>query len=219
MEQTHKHPPDLVTERLLLRPFTLADASRVQRLAGERVIAEFTLNIPHPYQAGMAEEWILSHPGNFLAGKSATFAITLAGERLLIGAIGLQCEERHHRAEMGYWMGTPYWNRGYCTEAASAVLHYAFETRGIHRVVASHLARNPASGRVMRKIGMRQEGYLREHVLKWDRYEDLVLYGILREDWEALPAVARPDTAKAGGAALEGGPAALSATVSTVGSA
>jgi len=180
-----KYPPDLHTGRLLLRPFTPADAARVQRLAGEFAIAEFTLNIPHPYLDGMAEEWIASHPGNFQAGRSATFAVTLAAERLLIGAMGLQFAEQHQRAELGYWIGVPWWNHGYCTEAALAVLRYAFVDRGLHKVVATHLARNPASGRVMQKIGMVQEGVQRDQVFRWGRFDDLVLYGILRAEWEA----------------------------------
>lgn len=186
--QALKYPPDLATERLLLRPFTLADASRVQRLAGDRAIAQYTLNIPHPYEHGMAEEWISSHPEAFLAGRSATFAITLASERLLIGAISLAFSERHQRAEMGYWVGVPYWGRGYCTEAARAVLRYGFVDRDLHKIVASHLSQNPASGRVMQKIGMRQEGYLREQVYQWGEFADLVLCGILRTEWEALQA-------------------------------
>ncbi|NLD72262.1 MAG: GNAT family N-acetyltransferase [Chloroflexi bacterium] len=183
-ERPRRYPPDLHTERLTLRPFTLVDAARVQRLAGDEAIARYTLNIPHPYEDGMAEAWIESHPDRFQAGESATFAITLREERLLIGAIGLTFAERHHRAEMGYWIAADRWGQGYGTEAARAVLRYAFAERGLHKVMATHLAPNVASGRVMLKIGMSQEGVQREHVLKNDRYEDLVLYGILREEWE-----------------------------------
>ena len=179
-----RYPPDLHTERLTLRPFTLVDAARVQRLAGDEAIARYTLNIPHPYEDGMAEAWIASHPEAFQAGESATFAITLRGERLLIGAIGLHFAPRHRRAEMGFWVAKDHWGQGYCTEAARAVLRYAFVDRGIHKVTAAHLAPNLASGRVMQKIGMTQEGVQKEHVLKNDRYEDLVLYGILRAEWE-----------------------------------
>ena len=175
------------TERLTLRPFTLVDAARVPRLAGDEEIARYTLNIPHPYEDGMAEAWIESHPDRFQAGESATFAITLRDERLLIGAIGLKFAPRHRRAEMGYWVARDRWGRGYATEAAWAVLRYAFAERGLHKVVATHLAPNIASGRVMQKIGMRQEGVQREHVLKNGRFVDLVLYGILREDWERQP--------------------------------
>ena len=86
---------------------------------------------------------------------------------------------------MGYWVGAPYWGRGYCTEAARAILRYGFEELGLHRIHAQHFARNPASGRVMQKIGMVYEGRQHEHVRKWDRFEDSDLYGILASDWVA----------------------------------
>lgn len=185
-----RYPPDLHTERLLLRPFTPADASRVQRLAGDPAIADTTMNIPHPYEEGMAELWIDSHPQRFMEGKSAVFAVTLRdGPRgLLIGAMGLEFTPRFNQAEIGYWIGRDYWGQGYCTEAARAVLRYAFEERGVHKVVGRHLSRNSASGRVMEKIGMVREGYLREHVRKGEGapYEDLVTWGILESDWRAL---------------------------------
>ena len=95
--------PTIKTERLILGPYTLDDAPELQRLIGDRDIASTTLNIPHPYEDGMAEEWI----------------------------------------------GKPYWNQGYCTEAARAVLKYGFAVLGLNRVHASYMTRNPASGRVI----------------------------------------------------------------------
>lgn len=176
--------PTLETERLILRPFTLDDAGEVQRLAGDRDIASTTLNIPHPYEDGVAEEWISTHEEDFDAGTSVSFAITQRDDGALVGGIGLGFTARHKRAEMGYWIGKPYWNNGYATEAARAVLAYAFEQRGLHRVFAMYFTRNPASGRVMEKLGMTQEGMLREHVEKWGTYEDLVVYGILAHEYE-----------------------------------
>jgi [ribosomal protein S5]-alanine N-acetyltransferase len=175
--------PTLETPRLILRPFTLADASDVQRLAGDRAIASTTLNIPHPYELEMAEEWIGRHEVAFREGTEVTFATTLRDSRALIGAIGLGITVAHVHAEMGYWIGVPYWGNGYGTEAARAVVDYGFRTLGMNRILAVHFARNPASGRVMQKLGMTREGYLRQHVLKWGAYEDVVAYGILRSEW------------------------------------
>lgn len=184
--------PELTTERLLLRPFTLADAPAIQQLAGDRDIASVTLNIPHPYEDGMAETWIGTHRKEFEEGKSATFAITLITPREdetlirdLIGAVGLTIKREHERAELGYWIGKPYWGNGYCTEAARAILGYGFNARGLNRIHATHLTRNPASGRVMEKIGMMYEGCLRQHVRKWDVFEDLKQYAILKTEYEA----------------------------------
>jgi len=177
--------PLLHTARLTLRPFTLADAADVQRLAGAREIASTTAVIPHPYEDGMAEEWISMHAPALAEGRSITYAITLAETGELCGAIGLALAPEHQRAELGYWVGVPYWGRGYCTEAALAVRDLGFRDLGLHRILAVHLARNPASGRVMQKIGMRHEGTLREHVLKWGAFETIEYYAILRSEWEA----------------------------------
>ena len=175
--------PTLETERLVLRPFRLEDAAEVQRLAGDRFIADTTLNIPHPYKDGMAEAWISRHQPDFEGGKGVAFAITRKIDGSIIGAISLMGMVKGHQAELGYWIGQPYWSQGFCTEAGAAILSYAFSELGLVRVHARHFARNPASGRVMGKLGMQQEGVLRQHVRKWDNYEDSVLCGILKAEW------------------------------------
>jgi len=177
--------PTIETDRLLLRPFTLADAPDVQRLASERDIASTTLNIPHPYEDGMAEQWIEAHEERYEKGELANFAVVLRSDDSLIGSIGLSINQQHAYAELGYWIGKPYWNRGYCTEAAEAVVRYGFEVLGLKRICACHFKRNPASERVLRKIGMTHEGCLRQHVKKWGVFEDLEQYGILKSGYES----------------------------------
>ncbi len=175
--------PKLETERLVLRQFTLDDAKQVQKLAGDRQIATTTLNVPHPYNDGMAEEWIGTHEELYQSRKGASFAITLKESGELIGAISIMSIVEDHQGELGYWMGAPYWNKGYCTEAAREMLRYGFMERGLNRIHASYFARNPASGRVMEKLGMSYEGLRRQHILKWKVFEDLELRGILRAEW------------------------------------
>ena len=173
--------PTLTTDRLRLRPFALSDAAEVQRLAGDRQIADTTLRIPHPYPVGAAEGWIATHQQTFDLGRALDLAVTLKAGGALIGAIGLSSINHEHlRAEIGYWVGLPHWGRGYCTEAAREVVRYAFDVLELERVYAHHFSRNPASGRVMEKIGMQHEGRLRSHIRKWDRFEDLELWGILK---------------------------------------
>jgi [ribosomal protein S5]-alanine N-acetyltransferase len=176
--------PSLQTARLHLRPFHPADAPDVQELANDPDIADTTLRIPHPYADGLALQWIWTQRACFLSGESVTFAVTLADGGTLIGSIGLELERRWDRAELGYWIGKPFWNCGYCTEAARAVVRYGFTALPLHRIHATHFRRNPASGRVLEKIGMRCEGMARGHVKKNGHYEDLVLYAILRQDWQ-----------------------------------
>jgi ribosomal-protein-alanine N-acetyltransferase len=179
-----KEIPQLETARLILRPFGNADAADVMRLAGDRAIADTTLNIPHPYKEGMAEEWISKHQDAFDKDQGVTFAITRKSDGILVGAISLMGMAKGHQAELGYWIGKPHWNQGYCTEAGRALLRYAFSDLALVRVHSCHITRNPASGRVMQKIGMQNEGCRRHHVRKWDKTEDLELYGVLKQEWE-----------------------------------
>jgi len=180
-----KMQPTLQTSRLILRPFELADGEDVRRLAGDRAIADTTLQIPHPYEIGMAEEWILTRRPKFEAGEEVVFAIVLRASGELIGAMGLVVEKQFRRAELGYWIGRPYWGNGYGTEAGQAILEYGFRSLNLNRIHACHFKRNPASGRVLRKLGMKHEGSSPQHVLKWGVFEDVELYGILRSDWES----------------------------------
>ena len=178
--------PPLLTERLLLRSLILEDAVDVQRLAGEYDVASTLLRIPHPYEDGMAEAWIRSCFETYEKNESINFAITLRTNKNFIGAMGLELEPENERAELGYWIGKPYWNRGYATEAAKAVVAYSFEVLKLNRIYAYHFTRNPASGRVLEKIGMRYEGYRRQHTKRWENFEDSMGYGMLKADYDSL---------------------------------
>jgi RimJ/RimL family protein N-acetyltransferase len=177
--------PALHTPRLVLRAFADADAGAVAALCADRAIADTTLHLPHPYTEDDARTFIRSRGEEWAAGAGATFAVTLAAGGALVGAMGLRFAAAHQHAELGYWVGVPHWGRGYATEAGAIVLAWAFGARGLHRVYAHHFTRNPASGRVLAKLGMAHEGRLREHVMKWDRFETLECYGILRAEWMA----------------------------------
>lgn len=171
------------TERLWLRRFVLDDAPDVQRLAGDWDVAKMTLGIPHPYEDGMAEQWINAHQEPFDKGDMITLAVTLRPLGTLIGCISLGINKKHHWAELGYWIGKPYWNRGYCTEATKALIDYGIKVLGLNRIQARHLASNPASGRVMQKLGMSYEGTLRQVIFQKDSYQDLATYAILRDEY------------------------------------
>lgn len=182
--------PLLATARLRLRPFTLADAPVVREFAGDPRVAATTLNIPHPYPAGLAEQWIGSHADHAARGDLYVFAIERKADRLLLGAISLGIAAPHRRAELGYWLGVPFWNQGYTSEAAQRVVAFAFEQLQLNRVQATYLPGNPASGRVMEKAGLAREGTLRQYYRKAnlpgeERFEDVILCALLRADYEA----------------------------------
>ena len=174
--------PTLRTERLILRQFQAFDADTVQRLAGAKEVAAGTL-LPHPYDLEAAAQWIAQQQESFAAGNAITFAIVLAEEEQLIGSIGMEIAREHELARLSYWLGTAYWNRGYCTEAVQAVLDYGFTRLLLHRIYAPHFHNNPASGRVLRKVGMTCEGRMREHYIRFGRFVDVEIYGMLREEF------------------------------------
>jgi RimJ/RimL family protein N-acetyltransferase len=175
--------PRLATNRLVLRGFTLRDVSRVTRLVRDRAIADTTLAIPHPYEESAAREWISTHAEALRKGEGLNLAVVLRETGDLIGAVGLRLALRHRRAELGYWIGKPFWNQGYATEAARCLVAYGFDQLGLNRIFAFCFTRNPSSGRVLEKIGMSHEGRLRQHVQKWDVFEDLELYGVLGSEF------------------------------------
>jgi [ribosomal protein S5]-alanine N-acetyltransferase len=171
------------TDQLILRPFALTDAPRVKVLAGDQRIYETTLCIPSPYEDGMAESWIATHQRCFYEGFGAVFAICLSSGPL-IGAVSLSADGPFNRAELGYWIGVAYWNHGYCTEAAKAIVKYGFKVLSYHKICARHFVGNLSSGRVLEKIGMDREGVLRDEVMKNGKYITVELYGIMNPSEE-----------------------------------
>jgi len=178
-------PQELRTPRLLLRSFESGDIPAIVRLAGAKEVAGTTVHIPHPYITADAEDFIARMEAEYRQGSVAGFAITLANSREFCGACGLHLAPLQQRAELGYWIGVPYWGRGLATEAARAVVEFGFYTLGLHRIHASHFAANRASGRVLQKIGMRHEGCSREHIMKWGRFVDLENYGLLVGEFQS----------------------------------
>jgi len=172
--------PTLTTARLILRPYALSDLAPLVRLAGAREVAATTLRIPHPYTEQDAKDFIAKCQAS--TEPETRFAITRRTDGQFCGGVGLRLDAEHHHAELGYWLGVPFWGVGYATEAARAVLDYGFDVLNLHRIYASHVAHNVASGGVLRKISMRYEGCLRGHICKWDTFHDLECYGLLKAD-------------------------------------
>lgn len=174
--------PTLETERLVLRPLAPEDAAAVRALGGDRRVAETTL-LPHPFGEEEARRWVEGRLEWAARGKSRSFSVLLKEDGALVGHAGLLLDWDNEKAGLHYWMGVPYWGRGYATEAARELVRHAFEDLGLGRVYAEHVARNPASGRVLQKVGMSYEGCRRRDFKKWDRFEDMALYGVLAEEW------------------------------------
>jgi ribosomal-protein-alanine N-acetyltransferase len=174
-------PERITSLPVTLRPFTLDDAPRVQLLAGDFAVAETTALIPHPYRDGMAEQWIGTHQRERDRGIAFAYAITRTEDGLLVGAIDARPQTSDHE-DFGYWIGAPYWGRGFATSAARAVVALMFSYVECDQITASHLVRNPASGRVMEKCGLTLvKTITREHR---GRQEPFCIRGITRGAWE-----------------------------------
>jgi len=181
--------PCLITPRLVLRAFALADVLPLVALAGNYEVARNTLNIPHPYREEDARRWVQITHENYVQQTGYAFAMELRATGDFIGGIGLTLARRFDRAEAGYWVGQPYWGQGLASEALAALLRFGFEELGLNKIYATHLAENPASGRVMLKNGMVKEGELVQHTKRDGRYHDLWQYRLTRAEYAAQAGV------------------------------
>ncbi|WP_114191714.1 GNAT family N-acetyltransferase [Edaphovirga cremea] len=177
--------PILQTSRLTLRPFNTADAPRVELLAGNRVVSSMTARIPHPYPNGLAARWIASHQQAYRECRLLALAIELKECQTLIGAVSLSdISSFHRRAELGYWLGTDFWQQGYCCEAVMVMINHAFTSLELNRVDGHCLSKNKASANVMINCGMQFEGERRQHLNIKGHLEDISYFGILASDWQ-----------------------------------
>lgn len=161
-----------------LRTILETDLDRITELCQDKEIHDMTLNVPYPYSRKDAEFFytqVITREGNH------SFAIELEGENQLIGLIGIHLnKDKPWMAEIGYWMGKKYRNRGYTTEGLRQIIEYSFAHFPLQRIYATHDPINPASGRVMQKAGMSYEGVLKSIHYKDGIYKDSVYYGIIR---------------------------------------
>ncbi len=179
----HLGTQPLQTPRLLLRRFTMDDAQNMFDLwCNDPEVTRFLSWGPHgtiDKTKRLLKSWKQRYEDTMFYNWCIEF------EGLPIGGIDLiMRSEKSLRAELGYCLSNRYKGRGLVTEAACAVLTFAFEDVGLHKICAKHDVENPASGRIMQKLGMRQEGYMKLDAQRLDgTYSDMVLYGILRDEW------------------------------------
>ena len=179
----------LETDRLLLRPPTVDDATRICELTNDWDVAKTTLNIPYPNPVEEVESFIGRIAEGLTTGNAYTFALCLKEMGDLIGMMGIHRNERHNRAEIGYWVGKAYWGNGYATEACQRIVRFGFEELALNRVEASYFVGNEASRRVMEKAGMTFEGIKPQFFRRtnesnhYDEFIDVGFCGLLRQDW------------------------------------
>ncbi len=179
--------PRIETSRLRLRPFVADDAAALAQHGGAAAIADTMLDWPHPFSAANARSTIAAQAASYQTGRAVHFAVERRDRAGLIGGVELcDLDARHQCAELRFWIAEAEWGQGLAGEAARAVLRFGFADLGLHRIDAMHLVRCQAAAAVLRKIGMGQEGLLRERVCKFGRFEDVALYASLTGDSGAL---------------------------------
>ena len=164
---------------ITLEPAGLGHVEEVQRYASDPVMGE-TVNFPSPYPPDGAAQWARRTVERRAAGREYVFAVLEGGS--LVGVCGL-VDVADGSAELGYWVGRPFWGRGYATEAARMVLRFGFEELGLAKVTARCLERNPASYRVLEKAGMRFEGWRPCAHPKWGASERDACFAIKKDEW------------------------------------
>ena len=145
-----------------LELINLSHADDVQRLANDSAIAA-TSNVPYPYPKDGARTWITSEMDKQKQGTSYAFAI-LNEEKDFVGVVTLMSVNQHNAtAGLGYWIGRPYWGKGYGSSAAHRCISYAQEELGIKEIGASCLEHNTASRRILEKVGFKEVGNRKKH--------------------------------------------------------
>ncbi|HEY3414288.1 MAG TPA: GNAT family protein [Armatimonadota bacterium] len=183
----------LTTERLVLREFQHTDFEAVHTYGSDPEVTRYTSFGPNT--PAETEDFLTRAAGAALVAprRSYDLAIVRISDRALIGGVGLRLggtglvdgcgTSSTYRGELGYVLRADAWGQGYAAEAGRAMVGFGFRRLGLHRIFAECHSANAASERVMEKIGMRREGLLREHALIKGEWWDVVVCGILRDEW------------------------------------
>jgi RimJ/RimL family protein N-acetyltransferase len=175
----------LETERLILRDFASDDWRRVLEYQSDPLFLrynEWTQRTPEAVQEFVA--WFLDHQKQIPRIKFQ-LAVVLKSNNLLIGNCGIRMDNAAAReADIGYELDPKYWNHGYATEAAHAIVDFGFSRFGVHRIWAACIADNVGSAHVLERLGMKREGRFRENKYFKERWWDSLYYGILADEWE-----------------------------------
>ena len=172
----------LDTDACRIRPLEASDIEPIQQLAGAAEIAENTF-VPHPYPPEAASEFVKLCQERWTLDEAYTFAIIDRAIEGFVGTIGIHLNATHNCADVGYWIGKPFWRRGLATAALRLIIQFGFDKLQLNRIEAGHFSENAASGRVMEKANMRYEGIRRQSALHRSSYKDVVYFAILREDY------------------------------------
>ena len=168
-------------ENIRIREFQLADLKSLVKYANNYKISKYMRDsFPYPYTETNALNWI-----ELTKANNSTLSFAIANEVEVIGGIGAFPQNDVHRfsAEVGFWIGEPFWNQGIISKSLRAFCNYLFSNYEFNRLFANVFEGNDASKRVLEKTGFVIEGTLRKSVTKENKFVDQYIYGLLKEDF------------------------------------
>jgi RimJ/RimL family protein N-acetyltransferase len=154
------------------------------RIANDREVSRWLLRMPFPYRRKDAEQFVAAAAESYRDGTRLALAVIRRESDELMGGFGLNTINWAHRhAELGYWLGRPFWGQGYGREAIEEMLRVCFVSLRLHRVEASTYAGNDRSQGLLQKVGFLPEGVRREVFWQQQRWKDDVVFGLTVDDW------------------------------------
>jgi len=178
--------PTLHTPRLILGQLEVSDIPTIVEYADNPNIANNLRDLPQPYREKDAIFWLNMARQGFENQTEYIFKLGLKETNEFIGGMGLHLKKPHHKAELGYWIGEPFWNQGYATEAARAVLKFGFEALDLNKIYAKYYTYNPASGKVMVKNNMIKEAEFVDTQFKLGKFVTEIQYRLTKREYETL---------------------------------
>jgi ribosomal-protein-alanine N-acetyltransferase len=178
--------PVLTTDRLILRAPDFGDIESLVKLLSDKSISETCPTLPYPYNERVAFEWIVNQAAYSSTGNFYEFIMILKSTKEIVGSLTLTLKSEN-QAEIGFWVGKPYWGMGYCTEASSAVIKFAFEKWNIQSVYAECMPNNKSSSKVLKNLGMVFEEKVKSYIYRIGKELELDRYVIYKNSDSAQP--------------------------------
>ncbi len=174
----------IVGNKINLRTLKRSDAQSIFENAKDKEISQYT-NVPHPYTLKAAKEFIKKTQKDNRLKKAYYFGIEDKKSKQIIGMIDfVRYNKTNKNAEVGYWLGKRYWRQGIMKEALGLLLDFGFNKLKLHRISATVIESNIKSKTRIEKAGFKYEGKSREHIFRENKYSDLLMYGILKKEYE-----------------------------------
>jgi len=180
----------LSTTRLILRDIKKTDAGSILKYINNLMVSRYLLVVPFPYTKKDANWWVNNCAENQKKKPRISYelGITIKPKNEIIGGVGVsKIDEFQGTAEIGYWLGEPYWRNGYMSEAAEKIIDFAFNDLKLRKLKIPAFAVNKASNGLARKLGFTLEGTLRKHcrAKSTGKIHDENIYGLFRNEWKS----------------------------------